>query len=140
MTRSDVRELAFCFLYELSVQKEDREIQEKLFLESHSMGPQEEEFFRLLVDGVLELQGELDKKIAPCLNKWDITRLPIIDLTILRLALYEMEYAHSVPVSVAISEAVVLAKKYSSDDSRSYINAVLGALSKNSEETSCPEK
>lgn len=54
--------------------------------------------------------------------------MPKVDLTILRLAIFEMKYMPDIPNNVAISEAVRLAKKYSTDESRSYINAILGNI------------
>jgi N utilization substance protein B len=82
-----------------------------------------------LVRGVREHADDLDSRFSPFLKRWTKDRLPKVDLTILRLAVFEMFYVEDVPGNVAISEAVLLCKKYSSEESRSYINAVLGRLS-----------
>lgn len=132
-TRSEIREIAFCFLYQLCVQKDDPEAQEKHFLENYDLDAEETVFFRKLVYGVRENSDFLDKTISPHLRKWKLNRLPLVDLCILRLAVYEAELTEDTPVNVAISEAVLLAKKYSDDDARSYINAVLGNIAKASE-------
>ncbi|MBE6734336.1 MAG: transcription antitermination factor NusB [Ruminococcaceae bacterium] len=73
---------------------------------------------------------EIDKHISDNLSKgWKIRRISRIALAILRVAVYEMKYVEEVPVSVAINEAVELAKKYSTDDA-SFINGVLGSVAK----------
>lgn len=73
---------------------------------------------------------EIDTYISAHLSKgWKISRISRISLAILRVAVYEMKYIDEVPVSVAINEAVELAKKYSVDDA-SFVNGVLGAIAK----------
>ena len=77
-----------------------------------------------------EKQEEIDALISAHLSKgWKLSRISRISLAILRVAVYEMKNVEEVPVSVAINEAVVLAKKYSVDDA-SFINGVLGAIAK----------
>lgn len=72
----------------------------------------------------------IDEIISSHLSKgWKISRISRISLAILRVAVYEMKFVDEVPVSVAINEAVELAKKYSVDDA-SFINGVLGAIAK----------
>ena len=74
--------------------------------------------------------SEMDELISSHLSKgWKISRISRISLAILRVAAYEMKFVDEVPVSVAINEAVELAKKYSVDDA-SFINGVLGAIAK----------
>lgn len=129
-TRSEIREIAFCFLFQLCVQQDDPVAQEKYFLENYDLDEEETEFFRHLVHGVQAHLDELDQTISPHLRKWKLSRLPLVDLSILRLAVFEAKLTEDTPVNVAISEAVLLAKKYSDDDARSYINAVLGNIAK----------
>lgn len=122
-------------LYSFEVQKEDRELQRKYFIEEHQLADGELDFFDRLLDGVADTRAELDERIAPTLHKWDISRLPLIDLTILRIGTYEMCYLDDIPNAASINECVVLAKKYSNDESRAYINAVLGTIYR----TLCPD-
>lgn len=80
-----------------------------------------------LVNGVNDHQEVLDAQITQLLAKgWEISRLAQTDLVILRLALYEIQYVDEVPTVVAINEALELAKTYSSDKSRKFINGALG--------------
>jgi len=73
---------------------------------------------------------ELDQRINAVAEGWKTGRMGKVDLTILRLALYEILYDDGVPVKVAINEAVEIAKKYGGEDSASFVNAILGKLVK----------
>lgn len=134
MSRRDSREKAFMLLYQMEIQKGDEESQITSFIEEREVGAAEIEYMSQLVRGVRAHLEELDTRFSPFLKRWTKDRLPKVDLTILRLAVYEMFFVAEVPQNVAISEAVLLCKKYSSEESRSYINAVLGRLSGGEEE------
>lgn len=130
MSRRDSREKAFMFLYQLEFQKGDEASQLAEFLTERDVADNEKDYLLVLVNGVSENKNALDEKFSPLLKRWTIERLPKVDLTILRIAVYEIFYRPDIPANVAISEAVLLAKKYSSEESKGYINAVLGKLSK----------
>jgi len=135
MSRRESREKAFMFLYQLEIQKGDETRQLADFLSEREVGENEQDYLLALVEGVSDYKKVLDERIAPLLKRWTIDRLPRIDLTILRIAVYEMAYRTDIPANVAISEAVLLAKKYSSEESKNYINAVLGKISQMKVET-----
>ena len=81
--------------------------------------------------GVREHQDEIDEKISENLKEgWKITRISKISLALLRLAIYEMMFDDSIPVSVSINEAVELSKKYTTEDDAAFVNGVLGAVAK----------
>lgn len=71
---------------------------------------------------------EIDEAINDVAEGWKTGRMGKVDLTLIRLAVYEMRYDEEVPVGVAINEAVELAKKYGTDDTPSFINGVLAKL------------
>ena len=77
---------------------------------------------------VEELIPEIDALINEQTTGWKTGRMNKADLTILRLAVYEMKWDEDIPVKVAINEAVELAKKYSSDEGPSFINGVLAKI------------
>ncbi|MEZ4357629.1 MAG: transcription antitermination factor NusB [Eubacteriales bacterium] len=77
----------------------------------------------------IEKKDEIDKLISDNTIDWSIDRLSKVDLSIIRLAVCEMFYLN-VPVKVAINEAVLLAKKYSSENAHTFINGVLGGCAK----------
>lgn len=84
-------------------------------------------YLQTLVEGVTEYQEKLDEQITQLLaSGWEINRLAQTDLVILRLALYEIQFVDEVPTVVAINEALELAKTYSNDKSRKFINGALG--------------
>lgn len=129
MSRRDAREKAFMLLYQMEIQKGDEEGQLASFISNYNLKPNDSLYMTDLVRNVRVKRDELDDRFTPLLKRWTKERLPKIDLTILRLAVYEMFYVLDVPHNVAISEAVLLCRKYTTDESRAYINAILGRLS-----------
>lgn len=87
---------------------------------------------RRLVAGVLAHAEELDQALGEVSHGWRVERMPPIDRSILRLALYELRYVKEVPKAVVISEAVKLAKRYSTGDSGAFVNGVLATLEERS--------
>lgn len=89
---------------------------------------QPDDFCRELAHGVEERVDEIDTVIGETSEHWTVTRMPLVDRNILRLATYELLYLTDVPASVAINEAVELAKVYGGDDSSKFVNGVLGRI------------
>lgn len=81
-----------------------------------------------LVTGVEDRGDELDALITKFAKGWTIDRMPVLDRTVLRLAIYELLAGNEPPVGVVISEAVELAKRYSTDDSGRFVNGVLASV------------
>lgn len=96
-------------------------------------GERESEYMNRMFEGVVAEQEDLDAAIARHLRGWTIERLSKVDLAILRLAAYELSLGET-PAGVVINEAVELANQYSADKASSFINGVLGALSREEEE------
>jgi len=86
------------------------------------------EYTRDLVVGVSDNRRKIDELITTYAQGWDMDRLPAVDRNILRLGIYEILWSTDVPTSVAIDEALDLAKELSSDDSSKYIHGVLGRI------------
>lgn len=86
-----------------------------------------------VVTGVADHLEELDNTIRDTAQGWSFKRLSRITVAILRLAIYEMRYVEDVPTGVAINEAVELAKVYDSSEAASFINGVLGTVSRAAE-------
>ena len=86
------------------------------------------EYTRELVNGVSDNRRKIDELITTYAQGWDMDRLPAVDRNILRLGIYEILWSNVVPTSVAIDEALDLAKELSSDDSSKYIHGVLGRI------------
>lgn len=77
---------------------------------------------------IAEHLDQIDDAINHASRGWKTNRMGKVELTLLRLAVYEMRYEEDIPVKVAINEAVELAKKYGTEDSPSFVNGVLGKL------------
>ncbi len=128
MSRKKSREAAFQFLYQLEFRTDDPDPQKEIFLENNPLQGKDLEYFNLIVSGVSGKKDDLDASFSPYLIGWKLDRIPKVDLAILRLACFEMLYVESIPSNVSISEAVILAKQYSTEESKSYINAILGRI------------
>lgn len=88
------------------------------------------DYFRNTYKNIVEHIDEIDAKIESNSIKWKLSRLPKVDLAILRVSAAEILYDENIPVSVSINEAVMLAKNYSTDKSSKFINGLLGNLAK----------
>lgn len=87
-----------------------------------------DDYGRGLLSGITEKKTELDERISDASNNWSLDRMPSVDRSILRLATYETLFMDEIPVSVAINEAVNLAKKFGGDDSPRFVNGILGRI------------
>ncbi len=90
-------------------------------------------FSRLLVQGAVENVESIDNTIKGKLEHWDFSRLSKVDLAILRLSTYELLFQTDVPATVAIDEAIDLAKEFGGDDSYRFINGMLDSIRKDGE-------
>jgi transcription antitermination protein NusB len=83
-----------------------------------------------LVEGVAAHQERIDELIAGHARGWTLDRMPVIDRSVLRLAVFELLERPDVPIAVIIDEAVELAKRFSTDDSGRFVNGVLSAIAR----------
>lgn len=85
-------------------------------------------YTEMLIRGVCEHRTDIDDTIATYARGWDLDRMPVVDLCILRIAVYELAHEPDVPASVVLSEAVELASDLSTDDSAGFVNGVLARV------------
>lgn len=85
-------------------------------------------FAAALVEGVGACEAELDAVIGRYAVDWSVERMPVVDRTLLRMATWELLHRHDVPTAAVISEAVELAKVYSTEESGRFVNGVLGSI------------
>ena len=133
MGRREQREQVFRLLFQVEFHAtEDMPRQMRLFLEGNEDIPSLEnaDYIEDRCKSIRERIPEIDKLINENTEKWDTTRMGKVELTILRLAVYEMRFDQEIPAAVAINEAVELAKKYGQDNSGGFVNAILGKISK----------
>ena len=90
--------------------------------------PDEVKFAQRIASGVDEKRVDIDAMIDGASKNWRLSRMPVVDRNILRLAAYELMDCLDVPVSVTINEAVELAKRFGDKDSRSFVNGILDRI------------
>lgn len=128
MSRRELREQIFKLLFRIEFNKaEDMEEQKDLFFEDEENQAREKDatYIREKYDHIVEKIEEIDTLINENAECWTTARMGKVELTILRLAVYEIKYDDTVPTNVAINEAVELSKKFGQDGSSSFINGVL---------------
>ena len=132
MKRTELREHIFkmVFGYEFNSDAEMPQ-QMQIYFEQMDDGepdPKDVEYIRNKALDVILKTEEIDKLINDNTKGWKTARMNKVDLSILRLAVYEMKWDEEIPESVAINEAVELSKKYSGDEGPSFVNGVLAKL------------
>jgi transcription antitermination protein NusB len=120
--RSDARERALYLLYEAH----SKGIAPAATIDIQVLEP--DELTQELVRGVDANLPQLDQLIAAKAKGWTLTRMPVLDLSVMRLAVFELVERPHVPTAVVLNEAVELAKRYSTDDSGRFVNGVLAAI------------
>ena len=120
--RSDARERALYLLYEAH----SKGIAPAATIDIQVLEP--DELTQELVRGVDSNLPQLDELIAAKAKGWTLTRMPVLDLSVMRLAVFELIDRPHVPTAVVLNEAVELAKRYSTDDSGRFVNGVLAAI------------
>lgn len=132
MNRYKVRENAFKLLFLVDFyHEEDREDQIALYFDRDELSQANHEAKDSIMEkyhGVMEHRDVIDESINAVASGWKTDRMGKVDLTILRLAVYEMRYDEDVPSGVAINEAVELGKTYGQDNSAAFINGILAKL------------
>lgn len=132
MKRSAIRELTFRLIYSLEIQKaENLEEQIELYLECNEVEDEEaKEYIKDAIFGINEHIEEIQELIEKNLKAdWKIDRISKIDLSLLKLAIYEIKYKE-IPYKVAINESLELAKKYGEETSKNFINGILASVVK----------
>ena len=127
-----MRELAFKLVYSLEIQHpENIEEQIDLYLQENEIEKQDVvEYIKDVINGINSNSKEIEELIKKCLTeKWTIERISKINLSILKLAIYEIKYK-DIPYKAEINEAVELAKKYGEDTSSKFINGALASAVK----------
>ena len=128
MSRRKSREQAFALLFEKSFN--DLSVMDLAEAAQDARDFIIEPFALELAQGAEEKLADLDALIEANSHKWSHNRISRVALAVLRLALYEMKYCDETPDSVAINEAMELAKRYGGDEDSSFVNGILGSVSR----------
>lgn len=139
MTRRESRQIAISLLFERSF---DYDRTPKEIMES-AMEDREEkisEFARKLFLRADENLGDINENIARCADNWRIDRIDRVTLTVLRLAVCEIDYFPEIPIEISVNEALELARHFGEEDSVGFINGVLGKYAKGKEKPFAKKK
>ena len=130
MGRRELREHIFRLLFRTEFHSEAEMTEQEDFYLAYlgEISDEDRAYIQGKVNAIIEKKADLDSRINSVADKWKTERMTKVDLTIIRLASYEIIFDEEVPVGVAINEAVELAKRYVTDQSPSFVNAVLAKL------------
>lgn len=142
--RRRARECALALLYSSDITEQNATdiVQDGAYPEGvRGEGITISEYAEMLVEGVAAHLEQIDEELSTTSENWALGRMPLVDKAILRVAVFEMLYVDEVPVSVAINEAVDLAKMYGGEDESSrFVNGVLGRIARAHEEVANNEE
>lgn len=130
MTRREEREHIFKLLFLIEFYKEDElEQQESMYFENLPDAKEKDRaYIRKKYENIRENLGQIDEQITEVAKGWRTERMGKVELTLLRLAVYEIKYDDDIPTGVAINEAVELAKIFGGEGSSAFVNGVLAKL------------
>jgi N utilization substance protein B len=143
MYRRTLREQIFKLLFRVEFNTpEEMPEQEKLFFDAGDVtySDKDREEIRTKYEKIREKLPGIDRELSVASEGWDLTRIGKVELTILRVAVYEIEYDATIPEGVAINEAVELAKKFGQDSAPAYVNAVLSKFTEEGRKKLADEK
>ncbi|MFQ5862333.1 MAG: transcription antitermination factor NusB [Candidatus Brocadiales bacterium] len=123
--RTRARELALQALYQIEVRGQDTLKDALSFCASRAWDEEVAQFASELVKGCQSFRNEIDKEITSAVENWELPRMVTVDRCILRLAVYELLFRSDIPPKVSVNEAIELAKKYSTENSGTFVNGIL---------------
>lgn len=130
MGRKVARESAMKLLYQMELNDDFSKNAIEVFFENNSFKLDENEYIDEVIKGVMDNIEKIDSFIEKYSQGWKIKRIANIDLSILRIAIFEIIFKEDIPHQVSINEAIDVAKKYSTEESSKFINGLLGTFLK----------
>lgn len=130
MSRRELREQIFKMLFRAEFYEES-ELSEQLSMFFEELDRKEDKdtaYIQHKFEDIMSHLSEIDQMINDAAKGWKTSRMAKVDLTLIRLAVYEIKFEEDIPTGVAINEAVELAKNYGADDSASFVNGILAKL------------
>lgn len=129
MTRREIREQIFQMLFLIEFHSEEELPQQlKYFIGEEEENIRDISYIQHKFDDITARIHEIDTIINEVAKGWKTTRMGKVDLTLIRLAVYEIRFEEDIPAGVAINEAVELAKKYGTDDTPAFVNGILAKV------------
>ena len=129
MTRREMREYLFCLVFQNEFYSAGEFAEQRdNYLQEKELKEKERQEILDKLEALIQKLPEIDEKIFAHSRGWKIDRIAKAELALLRLAIYESLYDDSVPVGVAVNEAVELAKQYGEDNGSAFVNGILGKI------------
>ena len=126
MKRHEARQKALQVLFQL----DNTELSVEEAIEHVLEGEKSDTFFETLVNGTLTNKSNIDEQLEGQLENWKLARLPKLERTVLRLAVYELTHNEDAPSKVVINEAIELCKTFGDEKSAKFVNGVLSKFTK----------
>ncbi|MCF6460096.1 transcription antitermination factor NusB [Clostridium sp. Cult3] len=130
MGRKYARESTMKLLYQMEINSDFSETVVNIFFENNVFDEGEKAYIEGAINTIVNNLELIDSHIKQNIEGWEIHRLARVDLSILRIAIYEIMYREDIPIEVSINEAIEISKKYSTVESSKFINGVLGGFVK----------
>lgn len=134
MGRKLAREETMKLLFQMEMNNDYSDDIVELYIDENEFTHDEEEYIRDAVETIKINLSDIDESIRKYIKGWKIHRLAKVDLSVLRIAVYELTYRKDIPMEVTINEAIEICKKYSTDESSKFINGVLGSFVRKKDE------
>jgi len=134
LKRRRQRETALQVLFQAEVARISGERAFARTMELFGLNTEDFAYAQELVDGVLAKVDRLDRIISRVSHEWRLERMANVDRNIIRLALYEVFFRDDIPINVAVNEALELARTFGTEDSRRFVNGILGKVVEEPEE------
>jgi len=135
MTRSEARECAMQMLFQMEIQEDFSPEAKQTYFENFIPETDQLKYLNEIYDAYSLNSDEIDGIIEDSVQGWKLERLAKVDLAVIRLCIAEYKYkqGEKVPMNVAISEAVKIAKKFGGEDSGKFVNGILGGIARNND-------
>jgi transcription antitermination protein NusB len=131
-TRRKGRELALQALYQIEITGDNTGAALDRFLNHFEGSAKAREFARRLVSGVISRRAEIDRLITQATEHWKLERMAKVELTVLRMATYELVFCPDIPSNVSLDEAIEIGKRFGSEESAAFINGILDQVAHSS--------
>lgn len=128
MGRKLARESTMKLLYQMELMEDYNKDSLKLYYDNNDFDEEEKSYIDSAINIIVDNLEEIDRHIDENIDSWAVNRLARVDLSILRISIYELMYRDDIPKQVSINEAIEIAKKYSTEESSKFINGILGGF------------
>lgn len=128
LSRRKAREMAFKVIFQVDQVEAEPQTAFKYLVQEEKLAEKDSQFAWQLIEGTIEVMGEIDCKIASYAHEWDMERMSSVDRNIMRVAGFEILFMEESQPVVAIDEAIEITKKYGDMNSRAFVNAILDKM------------